>query len=183
MQRQQIHSVLLLLGVTLTLSACFTEPDYSNTPQIEIKEPIFKYPDLPAQRGVGRGRRDSIVIRVAFKDGDGDLGNDIPVAKADSARYAERGGWGNYKIRTLRLVNGRFEEIVLPVNQTLYFPDLTKNKAKGAIEGDLDFNSTFQYGSRFQLYPIKFQIQIRDRALNESNIVETDTVIVPFPTR
>lgn len=180
MQRLQIHSILILLGVTLALSACFNEPDYSNTPQIEVK-PIFKYPNLPAGAGVGRGRRDSVVITIGFKDGDGNLGNDIPVAKADSARYASNGGWGNYKIITSRLVNGRYEDLTIPVNKTLYFPDLTKNKAKGAIEGTLDFNSTFQYGNRYQLYPVKFKIQIRDRDLNESNIVETDTVWVPFP--
>ncbi len=180
MQRQQIHSILILTGITLSLSACFNEPDYSNTPQIDFKG-IFAYKDLPAQRGVGRGRRDSIVVTIGFKDGDGNLGNDIPIAKADSARYASNGGWGNYKIRTLRLVNKQYQEINLAVNQTLYFPDLTKGKPKGAIEGSLDFNSTFQYGNSYQIYPIKFQIQIRDRNLNESNVIETDTVWVPFP--
>ena len=180
MQRLQIHSLLILFGVTLSLSACFTEPDYSNTPQIEAETP-FVYKDLPAGQGVGRGRRDSVVIRVSFKDGDGDLGNDIPLSREDSLRFASNGGWGNYRIRTFRLENGRFRELDLAVNRTLFFPNLTKGKARGAITGDLDFNSVFQYGNRFQLYPVKFQIQIRDRALNESNVVETDTITVPFP--
>lgn len=180
MQRLQIHSLLLLIGLTVTLSACFTEPNYSDTPEITSAQ-VFPYKDLPAGQGVGRGRRDSIVVTIGFRDGDGNLGNDIPVSKEDSVRFANT-GWGNYRIRTFRLEEGRYREIILPVNQTLFLPNLTRNKPKpGAIEGTLDYNSTFQYGNRFQLYPVKFQIQIRDRAFNESNVFETDTVYVPFP--
>ena len=121
------------------------------------------------------------MITIGFQDGDGNIGNSIPVPKADSALYFSNGGWANYRIRTFRLNNKKFEEVDLKVNTSLYIPDLTKGKPKGAIEGSLDFYQIFQYGSSFQLYPTKFQIQIRDRSLNVSNVIETDTVSVPFP--
>lgn len=165
--------------MALTLSACFNEPNYSNTPEIEFKG-LFRY-TIEAGKGVGKSKRDSVVITIGFKDGDGNLGNDTPLPKADSARYASTGGWGNYKIRTFRLENKVYKEIPLAINNFLLFPDLTRGKPKGAIEGNLDFNQTFQYGTSFQMYPVKFQIQIRDRGLNQSNIIETDTLNLPFP--
>ena len=160
--------------MALTLSACFNEPDYPDKPEISFLA-NDRY-ELEAGRGVGRSKRDSIVIRVNFKDGDGNLGSDT----RDSVQYESNGGWGNYRIRTFRLVSGKYEEVPLDVNRTLYFPDLTKGKPKGPIEGTLDFNTTFQYGTNFRMYPTKFRITIRDRSLNESNEIETDTLNLPF---
>lgn len=167
-----------MLGMALALSACFNEPNYSDTPEIEFEE-IYPYP-LQAGTGVGKARRDSVVITVNFKDGDGNLGNDTPVPSGDSARYASNGGWGNYRLRTFRLINGKYEEIRLDVTNTLFFPELTKGKPKGPIKGKLDFNTTFQYGTTFRMYPTKFRITVRDRSLNVSNEIETDTISLPF---
>lgn len=178
MRRQQIHPYLIVVGIGFLLTACFNEPNYSTTPEIDFKG-LFKY-TIEAGKGVGKSKRDSVVITIGFKDGDGNLGNDTPVPQADIDRYTASGGWGNYEIKTLRLVNKQYVEVPLQVNQTLIFPDLTKGKPKGAIEGTLDFNQTFQYGTSYQLYPTKFQIRIRDRALNVSNVIETDTITLPY---
>jgi hypothetical protein len=179
MRRQLIQPYLFVIGIACTLSACFNEPNYSNTPAITYQG-LFKY-TIEAGRGVGKGKRDSVVITIGFKDGDGNIGNSLPIVKADSALYQSNGSWGSYRIRTFRLVNRAYEEVPLAVNNTLYIPDLTKGKPRGAIEGSLDFNQLFQYGTSYQLYPTKFQIEIRDRTLNTSNTIETDTVSVPFP--
>lgn len=178
MRRQLIQPYLLVLGIALTLSSCFNEPDYSNTPVIEFKG-IDRY-TIAAGSGVGQSKRDSIVITIGFKDGDGDLGNSLPPSKTDSTIFANNGNWGNYQIKTFRLINRQYVELVQQVNQTLIFPDLARNKPKGAIEGNLDFNQVFQYGFGSRLYPTKFQIKIRDRALQESNVIETDTINLPF---
>ena len=180
MQRQQIHSYLFVLGLALTLSSCFNEPNYSNTPEIEFQG-ISPY-TLPAGTGVGKPKRDSVVITISFKDGDGNLGDDSPSA-ADIARYKSNGGWGNYEIKTFRYINRKYVEFGTDsnrVNSFLLFPDLTKGKPKGAIEGTIDFNQLFPYGTRIVFYPTKFQIRIRDRALNVSNVIETDTIPLPF---
>lgn len=183
MQRQLIQPYLIVLGIALTLSACFNEPNYSNTPSLEFKG-IFKY-TIPASQGVGKSKRDSVVITVGFKDGDGNLGTNTSSAtyKTDSARYAQNGGWGNYQIRTFRYINKQYVEYPQTINNFLIFPDLTEGKPKGAIEGTLDFNQIFTYGTNVQIYPTKFMIKIRDRDLNESNVIETDTVSVPFPAQ
>lgn len=179
MRRQLIQPYLLVLGTALTLSSCFNEPDYSDVPAIEFKG-IFRY-TLAAGKGVGQSKRDSVVITIGFKDGKGDLGNDTPVPKADSARYKANGGWGNYEIKTFRLIDRQYVEFKSPINETLVFLDLTRGKPKGAIEGTLDYNQIFLYTTPFQIYPTKFQIRIRDRALQASNVIETDTVWIPFP--
>lgn len=165
--------------MALSLTACFNEPNYPDKPEISFID-IYRYP-LEAGRGVGKAKRDSVVVSVFFKDGDGNLGNDTPLSKGDSARYASNGGWGNYRIRTFRLENGKYVEAPLTVNNFLLFPDLAKNKPKGPKEGPLDFNTTYQYGTSFRMYPTKFKITIRDRDLNESNEIETDTIPLPFP--
>lgn len=184
MQRQQIQlylSAFGLIGIMLTMAACFNEPNFSNTPNLTAHR-IFNYDRLPAQRGVGRGLRDSVVVEIDFEEGDGNLGNDLPLtSKADSIRYASSGWGGNYRIRAFRLERGQYTAFDLPVNTTLFFPDLAKGKPKGPITGTIYFNQTFLYGNSFQLYPIKFQVTIRDRDLNESNTIETDTVTVPLP--
>lgn len=175
MRRQLIQPYLLVFGIALSLTGCFKEPDYSTTPAITYKG-MFKY-TLPPGTGVGQTKRDSVVITIGFTDGDGNLGSS---SQADTSIYFKNGGWGNYKITTLRLIDGKYQVYSLNDNNTLIFPDLALGKPKGPIEGTLDFNQKFFYGTVIQRYPTKFQIQIRDRALNVSNIVETDTLTLPY---
>lgn len=178
MRRQQIQPYLFVFGLVLTMSACFNEPNYSNTPEVDFKG-LFKY-SLSAGTGVGKAKRDSVVITIGFKDGDGNLGVDNPPQSTIDSYFAN-GGWGNYQIKVLRLINKQFvEDTSQKVLKTLFFPDLTKGKPKGAIEGTLDFNQTFQYGTTNVFYPTKFQIRIRDRAFNASNVIETDTITLPY---
>ncbi|MCY7359178.1 MAG: hypothetical protein LH609_17315 [Rudanella sp.] len=180
MQRQLIHPVILLFGLTLLLSSCWNEPNFDDTPKITFAGlNIFR--KLPAKGGVGGGERDSVIIALDFTDGNGDLGVNSPRNKADSlAYYTMFKVWGNYQIKVLRLVNNKYEELPLPENNVLVFPRLTKEGTKGAIEGTLEFRPIFFYGRTTKVTPVKFQIKIRDRNLLESNVIETDTVHVPL---
>ena len=166
--------------MALSLSSCFNEPNYSDTPAIEFQG-ISPYV-VEAGKGVGQSKRDSIVITIGFKDGDGNLGND-DLSPGEIMRYKANGNWGNYQIKTFQYKNKKYVEFDSSVLGTLFFPDLTKGKPKGAIEGTIDFRQTFQYGTRSVVYPTKFQIRIRDRALNVSNTIETDTISVHYPTQ
>ncbi len=167
--------------LALMLTGCYSEPNYSDVP--EISQPLLSpFKNLPASADRRTARRDSIVITVRFQDGTGDLGEDTQL---DSARIRRtvfaKESWGNYQLKTLRLENGRYVELASGDNSKLYFPRLFGKNQKGALEGTLDFSQVYFYGKSYKLYPVKYQIQIRDRALNLSNIVETDTVAVPFP--
>lgn len=166
------------LLVTLTVTGCFTEPDYPDVPQIAFKG-ISRY-TLAAGAGVGQQKRDSLVITIGFKDGDGDLGNNNPLDNLEKARFMQAGGWGNYKITTFRLENGQYKLFPSTENDFAFFPRLTREGKTGPIQGELDFRQIYQYGTSSKNYVIKYRIQIRDRALNVSNEIETDTITVPF---
>ncbi|UFH54238.1 hypothetical protein [Spirosoma sp. KNUC1025] len=171
----------LVFGLSLAASGCFTEPKFSDTPQISFKG-ISRYP-LEAGTGVGQQKRDSLIITIGFTDGNGDLGNDLPIASDEKERYTQAGGWGNYRIRAFRLENNQYKELATGENTSLYFPRLSREGKKGAIEGDLELEQVYQYGDTYKIYPTKFRIQIRDRALNISNEIETDTISVPYSIR
>jgi hypothetical protein len=173
--KSKLKILLLLSPVVLN---CSTEPHFTNTPQITFKG--FNKYLLSAGNGVGKAKRDSLIITIGFKDGDGDLGNDLPLTSLDSTRYIQTGGWGNYRIRTFRLENNQYKELSFSETNFLLFPQLSRKEKKGAIEGDLDLRQIYPYGTRYTLYPTKFRIQIRDRALNLSNEVETDTIHLAY---
>ena len=161
---------LLLFAVSTT--GCFTPPDYSPVPEIvfnsmtkfEVIEPFSKT------------KQDSVVITLDFKDGDGDLGESTD--NRDDSRYDT---WGNYELRTFRKTTGnQFQEIILPANFKIFFPVLKPDGKRGPIEGKLDYASYFPYTQTAKLTTVKFQIRVRDRAFNVSNLVETDTLSVPI---
>lgn len=181
MRKQLIQQLALACAVGLTAAACYVEPDYSDTPEINLVGPPVKY-ELDASNVVGGAKRDSIILTIRFQDGVGDLGED----NRDTARIRSLFGretWGNYELRTFYLIDGKFVEQNASVNQKLFFPRLTREGQRGAIEGNLDFSQTFLYVRPFRIVPAKFQIRIRDRGLRTSNIVETDTINVPISAR
>ena len=172
--RKRYVGVWLLATLILSRSACRTdEIKFSSTPAIEYKS-VRKY---ALNAGAGQARRDSVVVSLAFQDGDGDLGED----PRDTARLKQTFAnqpWGNYQIRQFAFVNGRYEEVIVPANVKLFFPPTTTKR--GALAGLLDFGQSFPYGANARPTLVKFQIRLRDRQLNESNVVETDTVRVPL---
>ena len=184
MKKVHISSLLVfgyggLLLLSLTTSGCFTEPTYSNTPHIDF-EGFSRY-TLGASTGVGQQKRDSLIITIGFTDGDGDLGNNLPISSTDMARYQQAGGWSNYRIRTFRLENNQYKELPSGEDAFLSFPQLSREGKTRAIEGHLEFRKAYLYTSNYKNYLVKYRIQIRDRALNVSNEIETDTITVPFP--
>src|SRR4051812_18188661 len=68
---------LWILVVTIVLGSCFDPPEFPNVPQIEFQRVEFL-------RGQGR---DSLVVYITFKDGDGDLGLDPEDPKYNSVPF------------------------------------------------------------------------------------------------
>jgi hypothetical protein len=181
MRIRLIQDGLFFIGLALLVTACFNEPDFGETPAIEfisITKETFE-----ASGGIGNSRRDSVIIALKFQDKSGDLGEDIS-GGADTNRLRTKFAtqtWGNYEVRTFRLNKGKYEEINQDVNNKLFFPRLYKPNQKGALEGTLYFRQIFFYNPKYGRYPVKFQVRIRDRDFNASNVIETDTITVPLP--
>jgi len=167
-----VRFIFTIFLFTAATTGCFTPPSYSNVPEIvfnsmtkfEVIEPFSK------------AKQDSVVVTIDFKDGDGDLGEST--TNRNDPKYTN---WGNYELLTFRKTTGnQYQEVVLAANAKLFFPVLKPDRKKGPIEGKLDYAVYFPYSRNAKLTTVKFRIRVRDRALNVSNVVESDTISVPL---
>lgn len=181
MRRQLIHRGLVGVVLVATLTACFTEPNYSDTPEIRLIGQPVKV-TLEAGSGVGQARRDSVIMTIRLQDGTGDIGEDTRDTSRIRRLFSKE-TWGNYEIKTFESVNGVDKELPSIDNQKLYFPRSPLGEQKGAVEGDIDFSQVFPYQRPFRMARIRFQVRIRDRAMNVSNVITTDTISVPLNGR
>ena len=187
------HSLVLvlLLGLALTgaLSGCLSAPTYPTVPVIEFKSLDFvrtlPTPTLPTTT-------DTFKITVSFKDQEGDLGlapdeidakNTQPPYNTFNADGTRNLNHFNYYLHLFRRTppNTQFEELY-PGAEFAQFPLLNGGlETKAApLKGDLtlkrvyDENISFNSGDE-----IKFTLSIKDRALHESNTVETSVQRIP----
>jgi hypothetical protein len=138
----------LLLSLIL-ISGCTKDEveEYSFTPEIALvnisSDTIRQYEDV-------------LYLRIAYKDGNGDLGFESP------DQYA-------LHIRDIRL----------DAFDGFYLGPLAPPGAAVPIQGELtiEFPSLFLFGNG-NTELTKFQIKLIDRAGNESNLVETDFVAI-----
>ncbi|GAB2778640.1 hypothetical protein GCM10027275_22580 [Rhabdobacter roseus] len=166
--------IYLFVCCSLLLVSCVDVPNFDDTPRIAFNN-IDKFEVFDS---FSQTNSDSVVITIDFEDGDGDLGLS-PAERSDTnlinAIYRD---WGNYEYTTLRLVNGRFEELPSSVSGKLFFPVLKRDGKAGPIKGKLDF-SVIYFQDRFtRPATVKYRVRIRDRALRVSNVIETDTITV-----
>jgi hypothetical protein len=171
-RNQIVRHTFMVLMLTISTIGCFEPPNYSETPEIQFNN-IDKYTTNDAFSG---SKRDSVILTIDFKDGNGDLGED-----AAGRSKGEYNAWGNYQLRTFKRIEGnKFEEVAQAANNKIFFPDLRPDRKKGPLEGKLDYSLYFPYSRSAKLTVVKFRIRIRDRALNLSNEIETDTISVPL---
>ena len=89
---------------------------------------------------------------------------------------------------SITLLTFKARSLILILNFTtfifLFFPELLKGSKKNnrvsPIEGVLDYSTIFYYGRNKKMNVVKFKIRIRDRALNVSNVIESDTISIPL---
>ena len=144
-----LHSVLYCAAFFL-LTACNKEEDdisYADIPEIQL---------ISISHDTIRQYEDALVIRISYKDGNGDIGFEDP---QDYALF----------VRDIRLQN--FDGF--------YVGPLAPPDANVPIQGELtiEFPSLFLFGNG-ALEQTRFEIKMIDRAGNESNLVETDIVAI-----
>lgn len=165
---------LILTGLMTTMVACSKEEPASDSAPVIAFKSVNKF-TLGAS--ATKAKRDSVMVTISFSDGNGDLGEDL----RDTTRLKNVFGnqsWGNYEIRTFQFVNNKFDEFTTPSSAKL-FVDLGGSTILPQA-GTLDYKQLVEYTGTYKLIPVKFQIRMRDRNLNESNIVETDTLSIPI---
>ena len=169
METKRMLNSLWLAVIAILVSACSKNESPPDSPPVIQFSSIIK--TMPTS---GTVRRDSVVITISYKDQDGNLG------ESDTSRIRQvfaNQSWSNYRLETLQLTNGAFSPLPGASTPKQFFASLSNQNKP--VEGTLSFSQIYPYGSGYRLVPLKFRVQIRDRNLNESNIIETDTVRLP----
>jgi hypothetical protein len=174
--------LLYISSLCPLLFACSGEPDFSFTPEISFSN--VKVLTLSSQGLLGTTKKDSVVMTVNFQDGDGDLGftpDELTALKKKTGDSLQ-----TFVVDIFVQKNGKFlrsnPKEKYGGNIPIRFKEGTK---AGPIEGVIDYSAVFEYNV-FQAIPlltgkrdtVKFAIQIKDRALNKSNVVETTPVVI-----
>ncbi len=162
---------ILPLFLLVACLGCFSVPVYDRSPAIEFAD-IQNFLRIDERSG---GYKDSVVISVRFRDGDGDLGYDS--WEIDSLK--KKGVASNFIVTQYRKNKGKYE-VFTPVEPYDEFFHRLSGDKPGPIEGVIHYSGIQVYHS-FYPYPkdtVKFEISIRDRLGNLSNKVMTDSVVI-----
>ena len=162
-------------AIVFSISMLFLIASCRNEEKFPV-EPAISFVSLDKiDNGTDIDQRATLTIH--FQDGDGDIGlneNDIDAPFDTSSVY-----YFNFFIDYYKKINGEFQKIVfdgVTFNQRI--PRLSNNVPE-SIEGDisiqLDGNS-YDYTTRYDT--ILFKCHIVDRALHESNEVESSHLVV-----
>jgi len=170
-------SLIGLLFLALVVCSCQKPIEYPIEPRIEYQG--FTYLFNADSTFTGEG-----IVSFSYTDGDGDLGLDegdtLPPFGFRDAHYY------NMVIDYLKCVDGEFVKTPLlswnPQTQSFdtvtfnaRFRRLRNSEEPKAISGTMEYKLTVQN----PLSPtdtIKFEIRILDRALHESNVIQTDAI-------
>lgn len=174
---------LFIFMITLgLLSGCIPEPNFPNSPNIKFLSVTKKsFPDQFI---------DSVYVSILIEDGDGDLGLSsfdtdpkyAPTTITSSGDTIPNKYVNNYFITIKKNVNGSFQEVTFPGGTSFNgrFPIL--QEGRGALEVKLNYGVALFLGVLQSPVgsgdEIIFDVQIADRALNESNMITTDPVVL-----
>lgn len=166
---------VVLLLVTLSVYACKKYEDYPPEPTIEFLDfTVLRDAQGIDQRGV---------LRFGFTDGDGNIG----LNRNDTTPPYDY----NLFIRYFEKKNGSFEEVFLVtpryINDTTIvydtasfngrIPPLTPAGKNKAISGEIQ-DTVFVNNPLSNFDTIKFELYIRDRDLNNSNVISTPAIVI-----
>jgi hypothetical protein len=166
-----LNRTALPLGILAVFSflfiACSKDIDYPIEPVIEFKD--FKKIANDFQVD------DKGILTIGFTDGDGDIGletwDTLPPYNFASPYYY------NIYIDYYEKKNGVFELVELPLTNNARIPyvsaDLLEKGIRGDIEIELYINNVLSpYDT------VKFSVFIYDRALHQSNTIETPEIVI-----
>lgn len=161
--------LIFLLLVSIVIS-CVKEEEYPIVPAIEFEDFVLLF--NTSENFIDRG-----VLKLTFKDGDGDIGL---TQNETEPPYDYNMYISYYEIQfgdTVRIYNN-------PVNgDTLIFnariPLLLPEGSEKSIHGEIQDTLLINYkNSEFDT--IMFEVYIMDRALHESNTIQTPLIIRNF---
>jgi hypothetical protein len=173
--------------ISLTSVSCSSLPDLTESPKI-------KYKSLRFAKGNPNTVFDTMFLTLDFEDGNGDLGLSSNETTGNFALLKDDGSINenHYNIMVRPFIKAKgaptFVEKILcpsppcPNNFNGRYPRLLFDNVEKPLQGEIVYNfisSNFGYDN-FGLTDsvIRFEVFIRDRMLNVSNTITTDTVLI-----
>lgn len=165
----------ILYTVLIWFAGCQTVPEYPVIPSISFNSVYFK--DLP-------GNEDIIYLTINYKDGNGDLGLNnedlntplfIDTLIVDGKKIPNDNHYNIFLV-FYRKVGNQYDSVLAKAFDGI-FPRLQEGNITGPIEGSILYQIKSSNFFRSRNSIIKIKVQIQDRALHKSNIIETP----PFP--
>jgi len=156
----------LLISIVAGLTSCIKEEQYPIIPHIEFGG-FATAKDITGKDSLG-------AISISYTDGDGNIGL-FPWDTVEPKKY-------NFYLKFMELVNNELVE-VKPVDSTLTFnariPILTPVGRNKNIKGDITMYLELYFARQIlKSDTIAFEIYIRDRDLNNSNVIETPLFLI-----
>ena len=147
----------------LLLGACKKNKCEDNVPTIEFKE-FEQY------------NKDSLKITIGFKDCDGDVG----LSQSDTvAPYVDE-NYFNLFIDYFEMQHGAWVQVVPEFFDFNYrVPYIDQQSRSKVLEGDIQVTLEFYYSPLSNADSVKYHIVLKDRALQESNVVITPVLTIP----
>lgn len=180
-----IKNTCLFSLLLLSLLACEKPPEFDRKPVIEFNKIFYQYAYLESTKNT----IDTVNISLRFKDGDGDLGvekSDIDNVKYRAYSDTIRDTLGNiksyvfrnYYLKTYRKEAGKYVQLNSDFKLNGTFSELISYDEVGPIEGELNFGQIFTPSQIKNKDTLKFEVYIMDRALNKSNTILTDSIVI-----
>jgi hypothetical protein len=156
----------LLISIVAGLTSCIKEEQYPIIPHIEFGG-FATAKDITGKDSLG-------AITISYTDGDGNIGL-FAWDTVEPKKY-------NFYLKFMELVNNELVE-VKPVDSTLTFnariPLLTPVGRNKNIKGDITMYLELYFARQIlKSDTIAFEIYIRDRDLNNSNVIETPLFLI-----
>lgn len=176
-----ILTIITLLFLIIGFYSCQKPPEFSYTPNISLLSINKEYNETDERKG------DFVAISINFTDGDGDLGINseeslFPPYTVDSNQTEY---FYNLLITMYYKSNNQWKVVDFGNNNGLsgQFNRLQDADLKSPIKGTISYNFVIDNQAQFNLGfkkndSIKFDISIRDRALNMSNTITTNPLIL-----
>lgn len=170
--------LILFLSLVLLYSSCRKFDDFPLEPQIKYESFLLEY-------NTETGITERGVLAVSYTDGDGDLGlasrDTFPPHNYGSKYYynliidyyeLQYNEWVKVPLVTWNADNQEYDTLTFNGRIPILTPPGGNQAIKGVIEDTL-----FLYNPLSDFDTIKFSVYIIDRALNESNQVETPPIV------
>ena len=159
-------SLFLLILLFTGLTACIKEEQYP-------LEPIIEYGGFATMRDIS-GKDSLGAITISYTDGDGNIGL-FAWDTVEPRKY-------NFYLKFMQYVDNQLVEFN-PPDTTITFnariPLLTPAGKNKNIKGDITMTLELYFARQLlQSDTIAFEIYIKDRDLNKSNVVETPMFII-----